>query len=213
MREEIWQKEGDAWFERNRQALDEYGTIRTDWPLTLLKQYGIKPNSALEIGCSNGWRLELLREQTGADCCGVDISEAAIECGRKQFPGIQLAWGTADSLPWIPRAFDLVIATFMFHCIDRKDLLFCIAEADRVLDYGGYLLLADFYPDVSCKTSWRGLRDVWTHKLPTLPDIFTATGLYREIARLSFDHENLELSSDVVSKDRAFVALLRKETP
>ena len=66
----------------------------------------IAPHGVLEIGCSNGWRLEAIREKYGCDCLGIDPADS-------QFPYIFK--GTADSLPYPDNQFDLVIYGFCLY--------------------------------------------------------------------------------------------------
>src|SRR5690349_6074798 len=67
--------EGTQWFRRNESALSAEG----DPVLRALAD--IKPKRLLEVGCSNGWRLEEARVRYGSRCTGIDPSLQALTAG------------------------------------------------------------------------------------------------------------------------------------
>src|SRR5262249_32600907 len=120
--------------------------------------------------------------------------------------------GMASELPLDAQArFDLVIVNFVFHWVDRSTLLRSVAEIDRVLPDGGFLLIGDFYPLLPQRVRYHHLpeQDVWTSK-QNYGDIFLSSNLYEMIAFYSFDHATHGLRRDIAPEDRAQVALLRK---
>lgn len=128
--------EGNAWYERNKD------TPRVEHIMPLLERHGIVPKSVLELGCGNGWRLERLKQQYGCSCMGIDPSRKAVQQGRVN----ELIVGTTRAMQECEtKAYDLIIFGFCLYLVDRDDLFFAVAEADRVLKPGGYIAIQDFY--------------------------------------------------------------------
>src|SRR5579863_1599254 len=136
--------EGDAWFERNRSKL-VVGPHEMERAIEVMQ---IRPQRILEIGCSNGYRLEKLRARFNAECVGIDPSQHAIINGRGSFPCLSLNVGTADSLEFNEGAFDLIIFGFCLYLCDPSDYFRIAAEADRVLSDPGWLIINDFFASV-----------------------------------------------------------------
>lgn len=181
--------EGDAWFRRNRNALQNKG--KHDWPLALIDQLDGRDSigSVIELGCANGWRLGRLQETLPSRLVGVDASAEAIADGRERYPGITLLHGPLADVP-VQEEFDLTIVFFVLHWVDRSSLARCIGEIDRVTRDGGLLVLGDFLPDNPQRRHYHHLPEqrLYTYKQDYVK-IFEAMGTYREIARATFDHE------------------------
>jgi ubiquinone/menaquinone biosynthesis C-methylase UbiE len=142
----------------------------------------------------------------------VEPSRQAIQDGQAQFPDVEFLRGTASELPVGAQAgFDLIIVNFVLHWVDRSTLLRSVAEIDRVLADGGFLVIGDFCPSLPQRVRYHHLpeQEVWTYK-QNYGDIFLASNLYEMIASYSFDHSTHALRSDVRPQDRAQVSLLRK---
>lgn len=132
------QSEGDRWLERNRAVLGQRDPVSD-----IIAKLGIKPSYLLEIGCSNGWRLDFLREKYGCKVMGVEPSQnAADEAGIKR--SIPVFSATAAALPIRGGAYDVVIYGFCLYLTDPADWHRIVAEGDRVLKTGGYLIIHDF---------------------------------------------------------------------
>jgi SAM-dependent methyltransferase len=207
------QSEGDAWFERNRAAL---GAAGEDWPVRLLS--GLAPDSGirnvLELGCSSGWRLDLLRRRLasqGIRCVGVDASRGAVEYGRRQYPGLELHQGVLAQVP-LTEAFDAVIVHFVLHWVDRATLAASIAEIDRLVRDGGYLCVGDFLPDFQQRRAYHHLpgAGVFTYK-QDYAAIFESLGTYRTLSRVTFQHDDAAAPlAPAASDDRKVCTLLVK---
>src|SRR5690242_20007005 len=127
--------EGDAYYGRN--ASQSVADLR---PLvSSLRSLAIAPKRILEIGCSNGRALEMLKAEFGSQCHGIDPSREAVEAGRKRVSGIELAVGTADKLEFPDGFFDLVIFGFCLYLCDPQDHFRIATEADRVVRDGGFI--------------------------------------------------------------------------
>jgi len=134
------ESEGDRWFERNRDGMVKVSEAD---PVTVaITGLNLKPKRVLEVGCSNGWRLALLRDLLGCEIMGVEPSrQAAIDAASRRVPVVQATASTlALSLP-----FDLVIYGFCLYLTDPTDWLRIAAEGDAVLAPGGHLIVHDFY--------------------------------------------------------------------
>ena len=126
---------GDRYFLRRKSVLDEMTKEYQSDPVYIaVKALGLK-GSYLEIGCSNGWRLDVL----GLDGYGIDPSREAI-CGNER-----LRYGTADDLPFSGHSFDIVCFGFCLYAVDNNDLFKIAYEADRVLRE--YIIIYDFIVD------------------------------------------------------------------
>lgn len=136
-KEYFMQGEGDAWLNRNRDILGKHDPVSE-----MIEQQGIRPERILEVGCADGWRLAKLREKYGAVVFGVEPSmEACIEAAERRVPVHQM---TASCLPVVSGGFDLIIYGFVLYLADPKDWFTIVAEGDRALADGGYLVIHDF---------------------------------------------------------------------
>ena len=131
--------------------------------------------------------------------------------GKASFPFITFIRGTASAVP-LRESFDLVIVNFVFHWIDRQSLLRAVAEVDRLVRDGGYLLIGDFYPANQLQVRYHHLKDeeVYTYK-QNYAATFLASGLYHPVSFLTADHATKELQARAAENERIGAWLLRKE--
>lgn len=208
------ESEGDAWFRRNRKALET--VVERDIPLRLLADGvpALGPDSTvLEVGCSNGWRLNELQRRYDCDAYGIDVSTEAIQDGLRRFPGLNLAVASATgAASRTPRA-DLVIVFFVCHWIARDELLPSLAAIDRAVGEGGYLLLGDFLPDAYTEVPYHHRPGLFTYKSDYATPFIMAG--YRVVRETVFNHDTgqefdrmseVEVMGDV----RAHCTLLEK---
>ncbi|MCU1283252.1 MAG: methylase involved in ubiquinone/menaquinone biosynthesis-like [bacterium] len=199
--------EADHWFERNREALASVD-FDHDPPLRLVSLYKLPARSVLEIGAANGYRVAELARRTGAHATAVEPSQRAVADGRARYPHVDLRQGEARALP-VDGPFDLVIVNFVFHWIDRANLLRCVAEVDRVIGDGGYLLIGDFFPATPTRVKYHHLADADVHTFKQdYSSVFVASGLYQPIAMLSGSGHDLDAGAS--DDGRAATWLLRK---
>jgi ubiquinone/menaquinone biosynthesis C-methylase UbiE len=201
--------EGDAWFERNRTKLGSRPD-EVEWAIESLQ---ILPHRILEIGCSNGYRLEKLRMRFAAECVGVDPSEQAIANGKSSYPGLSLNVGTADALEFDNLAFDVVIFGYCLYLCDPSDYFRIATEADRVLANPGWLVILDFFTKSPRRRPYVHREGVYSHKME-FSRLFTANPAYRLLARRYCEHSpeftydpDEAVAVDILRKDwaRAFV--------
>lgn len=211
----FFESEGDEWFKRNKDYLEKKSDF--DFPLEMLRRLNQKEQiqTVLEIGCSNGWRLQQIKSiLPNAQLFGVEPSAAAIESGQKNAPDINFVRGLVSDLP-LQQDFDLVIVNFVLHWVDRKSLFQSLSEIDRVVADEGYLIVGDFYPDYPQKRSYHHLADegVFTFK-QDYAQLFAGVGTYKEMAKFCYDHEKksseLNFDGSAEQGSRAVCSLLRK---
>lgn len=143
------------------------------------------PRRVLEIGCGNGWRLELIRRRYGAECWGVEPSRQAIEEGTGAFPEITLVRGTAESMTLSAEPFDLVILGFFVYLCDRANLFRLSAKIDELVKDPGSLAVIDFHPPHPYRNAYDHNEAVTTFKF-AVADMFTWSPSYTEIYRHIF---------------------------
>ena len=197
--------EGDQWYERNKVKL----VPKDDFVCRMIESIGVHPHRIVEVDCSNGYRLEYLRQKYHAACYGYDISKEAIEAGREAFPQIHLEQKPLHEI-LSNVTFDLVICNFVLHWVDRSRLVSSMDRIDALVCGGGTLVLGDFSPDYQQKRKYHHLpnEEVYTYK-QDYAVFFKATGLYRETAVFTFDHDN-GVCGYAQSEARGMCTALRK---
>ena len=204
--------EGDSWLVRNRNALSGFDPS-ADLPLRLMELYGLRPESVLEIGAANGFRLAAIYRRTRARMVAVEPSAQAIREGQASYPFVTFVHGTADAVP-LRDCYDLVVMNFVFHWIDRATLLRSAAELDRLVSDGGFLIIGDFQPANRLRVPYHHLKDagVYTYK-QDYSELFRSSGLYHPVGLLTAHHATKRLDGAVADNDRIGAWLLRKQLP
>jgi SAM-dependent methyltransferase len=204
--------EGDGWYDRNKVALAAQTTfheIEIVWKT--LAPFGQEIRSILEIGCSNGAKLDRLCDLFQAEGRGVDPSVHAVEDGNRSLgPAgrVQLSVSSADALPFADKQFDLIHFGFCLYLVDRDDLFRTIAEADRTLRRGGFLAITDFDPPVRHKRPYHHKPGVFAHK-QAYSELLTASGDYHLVSKHSFSHQGEYFTRD--GNERISTTILHKE--
>ena len=179
----------------------------SDLLLSELDRSELRATSVLEIGCANGWRLELLRQKWNARCSGIEPSAEAIADGQRRFPALDLRRGTSDLLPFEEASFDLVILGFCLYLCDRRDLFRSAAEVDRVLRDDGHVVIFDFHPPTPYRNRYHHRPGVDVFKMD-YSRMFTWNPAYRLLTLAKHDHAGGPVSSN--PDDTVSVAVLRK---
>lgn len=217
----VWQdSEADAWFRRNAEILARWSPD-SDPVIRMIRRYGLTPRSALEVGASSGFRVahlaETARDSQGEESVeasafvGVDPSAEAVLEGTRKYPRIEMLKGVAHRLP-VEREFQVVLVNYVFSWIPRNRLLQSVAEIDRCLLDGGYLLLGDFSPPVPTRVGYHHLPEEGIHTWKQdYGALFQATGIYRLLGRLEMDHATNQPMAGIAPGNRGAVWLLRKE--
>lgn len=203
--------EGDNYFLRNKSAL-EAKTLASEiaWLGQALSPFRDKIENVLEIGCSNGAKLEQICSLLGAKGHGIDPSTQAVDEGNHRLSEseIRLQVGTASRLPFEKQSFDFVYFGFCLYLLDRQDLFAAVAEADRVLKFGGFLAITDFDPIHRHKRPYRHKDGVFSFK-QDYAKMFTESGLYYLVSKNSFSHRQEYFDAD--GDERVSTTLLFKE--
>ena len=213
LQDEIFaESEADNFFLRNRKAFEEDPLPKVDAAVMLCDTFGLSPRRILEVGCSNGRHLDQLRKQTGAECVGVDPSNAALESGRRFFPELELHHATADCLPFEAESFDLVFLGYFLAVVDRRNLLRVMAETDRVLADGGHMIVGEFSSPTPCRVRYHHRDDevLFSYK-QDYAQILLASGWYRQMGLLTTDCSTDRYSADADPTVAVGNALLRKD--
>jgi ubiquinone/menaquinone biosynthesis C-methylase UbiE len=205
--------EANAWFERNKESWLNYSSDK-DKVVTLLKDYGLKPGSLLEIGCSAGYRLNgIKRLYQDCNVYGIEPSEKAIEYGRKNFLEVNFEKGTADNLSnYKNESMDVVIVGFVFYVIDRNIVFKVAAEIDRVLKNGGVLIIVDFFSETSLKNVYQHIKNFSAYSFKqNYDEIFTASRLYYLLDKSTYNHNTKTLDASEDYFNKYSISLLKKD--
>ena len=214
----FFEGEGDAWFRRNRMALNSKDKYKSnDYPSRAITWIcsDQKLGSVLELGCSNGARLAFLKGELGDGIkfVGVDASLEAIEEGKLNFPNLELHHGLLNHVP-LEASFDCVIVNFVLHWVDRAMLARSVAEIDRLVKEGGFLILGDFAVDFPQRRRYHHRQDaeVYTYK-QDYSAIFKAMGSYSTLQRLTYNYDNPSLATlPLDGSNRAFCEIMTKSS-
>ena len=208
--EVVFTKEGDNWFKRNKDALCN---IEFDRIINLITNLNIeKINSIIECGCSTGYRLSKLKEVfPTCRMVGFDISNDAIEYGKREYGNIELYTRKISERLDIGK-FDLLICNFVLHWVDRDKLAQIIANLDGMVENGGNIVLGDFSPNYNHKNRYKHLpeTEIYTYK-QDYGKIFESLGTYKCTHKSVFDHNNNYDKIDISNNNsRAVVSVLNK---
>jgi ubiquinone/menaquinone biosynthesis C-methylase UbiE len=191
--------EGDQWYLRNKEAISN--PTRCDHVLQTILDKGIVPTRLLDIGCAAGDKLNGMQRAFNCEAYGIDTSLTAIIAGRDKYPNLTLTRTGVASMNFPNKFFDTITANFVFHWIDRDNLLTACAKIDKCLKWGGQLVISDFYHRDFRKRKYHHTDDgMFTYK-QYYPEIFMVTGNYRCIREFIYFYDKT---------DTAFVAILEK---
>ena len=145
--------EGDNYYERNKTALMNSVGSDTKFYATFLSNFADENTKIVEIGASNGRNINYFKKAFNCSVSGIEPSSKAVNDGNKVFFNNQnvLIKGTSDDLPYDDESADVVLFGFSLFWVGRKYLFRSIAEADRILKEGGYLLITDFDTSIPYK--------------------------------------------------------------
>lgn len=206
--------EGDAWYKRNQQHLSILENLSRSEDVSFicetLMPFKNTIGSVLEVGCSNGIKLEVICESLDAVGTGIEPSANAVKSGneRGKHTDITLLVGTGEKLPFESAKFDLVYFAFCLYLFDRNTLMQSLAEADRVLKPGGFLVITDFDPGTQYRRPYSHFEGVYSYK-QDYAAFYEKTGLYYMAAKKSYSHRQSYF--DAVHDERVSSTVLYKE--
>jgi SAM-dependent methyltransferase len=195
---------GDNWFQRNKDSLGN-----RDLAGPAVRALKKKPESILEIGSANGWRLKAMRDEYGCQVTGVEPAQeprfAAIDAGIQTFNT------TADNLSAMDdESFDVVIYGFCLCFVSPEDWIPMVAEANRVLRDGGHIVVYDFVGTRFLKRRMMGImKDDALEAKPIYiynfdwTELWLAHPAYRRVYE-SFDLHHAEVCT-MIHKDMSFL--------
>ena len=196
------QSEGNSWYRRNKKAIGE----KDDVVQSLITKTNINVDTVLEIGCSNGWRLNNLKKKYNNECFGIEPSLEAVEEGCQYFPEITIMQSTADVIP-IDKQFDLIIYGFCLYLCDRSDLFKIIYEGDKHLKENGHIIILDFDTPIPYKKNYCHYEGIYSYKMD-YSKLFLSNPSYFLIDKHVFTHNQ---SSNINDYDeRVSVTLIKK---
>jgi len=177
--------EGDAWFSRNFWALEDKTEI-PDPVIEAIKQHvqNKKLNHRfIELGCSNGARLEAIQKiWSYAYCVGIDPSASAIANGAARYQNINLHRGTMVANPISREWARVLIYGFCLYVCDPEELFEIAVQGDRLLEDGGYLIIHDFDPEFPHSVPNKHVDGLMTYKMDW-SKLWLSNPAYRLIAK------------------------------
>ena len=187
--------EGNAWFERNKDALGDRDKTADIIFQTVLRHQSVirsqkrSPISVLEVGCANGFRLSWFRDE-GFEVCGLDPSQTAIEYGREHYGFTANELLSIDARGFFAnndKAFDIIVFAHSFYLIPRADLPAIVAGAINSLSQNGIVAIYDFHA-APHKTAYSHYDGLWSYKMD-YASIFTAFPQMKLIEQTVIEHE------------------------
>lgn len=106
--------------------------------------------SILEIGCTNGCRLDKARVAFAASCAGLEVSPAAVLEAKSRFPQVDVRQGLEprDLTFWDGETFDVLVVGHLLYLLPREELFSLAARVDSLLTESGHLVVMDFLSPV-----------------------------------------------------------------
>lgn len=129
----------EVWKSEKYFLLAKEGSMDINHPgIKILQKLSRDARNILDLGCGEGTRLNLLLEN-GANGTGVDISQKALEMGKKSYPKIKFIKADLEKIPLKSESFDLVYSAYVFeHLINPARVL---DEAIRLISPKGFFVL------------------------------------------------------------------------
>lgn len=203
--------EGDAWFDRNHQAIQNQEFGIEDPIIAAIQRClpGVSDDTTrlLEVGCVEGRRLQWISKNLGIRCYGIEPSAKAVALAQKL--GVEAIQGTADRLPDADETFDFLVFGFCLYLCDRDDLFRIACEANRVLKPNAWLIIHDFYANAPMQRDYHHRTGLYSFKMDyrTLFDWHPAyTCFFHELKH----HATNELTDD--PNEWVATSILRKLT-
>lgn len=166
--------EGDAWYDRNKDAVMNPIVIRE---LTSLK---IAPKTIVEIGSSHGRYLNEMHKHYACRCVGFDPSSSAINVGKTLYPKLDLRVGTVRS--FFGMTAELMVFGFCLYLVDREDIFSIVTGADYCIPAGGHIIIHDFDPETPQAVPYHHKDGLWSYKMDYAA-LWLANPAYRLISK------------------------------
>lgn len=108
------------------------------------------PRRALDIGCGNGYLLEVLRQRfPGLGLEGLEYTPEMVQIAKKRnVPECQIQQGDVLKLPYPDSALDVVITErCIINVMNAEDQATALGEVARILKPGGHFLCIEAFAD------------------------------------------------------------------
>lgn len=133
--------------EKNRFS---YTTREADptWVGTFQALVDVKGKRVLDIGCGGGIYCKAMADLGAASVTGADFSEEMLKGAQencRDYPHVQFAVGNALETGLPSEQYDVILERALIHHL--QDLQACFAEAYRLLQPGGVLVVQDRTPE------------------------------------------------------------------
>jgi ubiquinone/menaquinone biosynthesis C-methylase UbiE len=157
--------------EKNRFS---YTTREADptWVATFQELVEVKGKQVLDIGCGGGIYSKAIADLGAASVTGADFSEEMLKGAQencREYPQVRFAVGDAYDTGLPSGQFDVILERALIHHL--QDLQACFAEAYRLLQPGGTLVVQDRTPeDCLLPGSETHVRGYFFERYPKLSD-------------------------------------------
>lgn len=200
--------ESEAWFKRNHLTYDA-SKAREGFLLRknkqsiynlLLGKLELKDLSTLEIGCSVGDLLFVLREKHKCHIKGIEPSGSAVQTARDVF-GLEVEESTflKSSLFTLNSSsmasFNLIILDDVIGWMDPKVLLSSLGALDWLLAENGHIFVRELYSPhaIRVKNHHYPKEQVFTYRYPGgVTKSFVDSGCYRSVVENLYEDRGLQ---------------------
>ena len=183
--------EGNNWFKRNENEIRKK-TLMDENVIDVIKKYNMNKKNILEIGCSDGSRLNYMSEEfKDSNYFGIDVSDLAIESGKKLYKHIKfLNIGANDLNSLEDNFFDIIIFGHCLMVIDVNSFQKIVSEINRLLKKNGHIFIVDWYNKEGKRNiEWRHNKNYYCNKFD-YSKFFTIFPEYILINRTFMNHES-----------------------
>ena len=201
--------EANNWFQRNNESVKLKNYATDDFIIAELSEMEdvFKNKRVLEIGASDGSRLQYLKDEFCCDVYGIDPSSDAVASGLKN--GLNLKVGLASELEFEPGFFDVVIFGFCLYLCDRDDLFKIASEVDRVTKNNSWVVILDFFTKGESVNNYSHCSGVLSYKFDNRK-MFEWHPAYTCVVHKVKDHTNYSIYTDN-KDDWMAVSIIRKK--
>ena len=197
--------EGDNFFERNKAKWFN----EKDLIIKKITQLNNKKkiHNLLEIGCGDGWRLNLINKKTKINCYGIDPSKKAVKnINNKK---LKIFRGTADKLNFKSIKFDVVVFGFCLYLVDIQDLNKVVHETDKVLKKNSIIVIYDFHSNNSKILDYKHNKNVKIH-MYDFSKMFLGYPQYKLIEKKIFDMRKNSSKNSKNKKVLTSISVIKK---